>query len=262
MGIWQHINTLPLYISYFFNKVDEHSLHPPFVYNFYTKVIRGDLAELEDQAVESWRKKLLDDATIADGNDMGAGSRQLNANAYRISAIAKKGISSSKECIRYRKICDLLATNSVLELGTSVGIATAYLARSALVKEIFTIEGNTTLAQYATRLWKDLDCQTIKLMQGDIDHILKETISEMKEVDLAIIDANHQQAAVLSYYHTIQPYMTDKGCMIIDDIRWSRDMYRGWKKLLQIHDISCSIELMDQGILFFDASIPRQHYVL
>ena len=50
--------------------------------------------------------------------------------------------------------------------------------------------------------------------------------------------------------------------MVIDDIRWSRNMYRGWKALQAQKSVGMSMEFMNQGLLFFSHSIQKQHYIL
>jgi hypothetical protein len=38
---------------------------------------------------------------------------------------------------------------------------------------------------------------------------------------------------------------------MIDDIRWSADMYDGWKELLRDSDVTCSLDYFTFGLLFF-----------
>jgi predicted O-methyltransferase YrrM len=209
------------------------------------------------------RKEYQQDAAIVQGDDFGAGSRVAGAVQNRsIASIARYGISSKRECRFLQSIVMLLKPKTCLELGTSLGISTAYLASAVPNGIVYTFEGNATLCQIARKNWQSLGIENIALFQGNIDLLLKSKLEELPPLDFVVIDANHTKEALWHYYDTVAQHMSEGAAIYIDDIRWSWRMYEGWKKIVRSDRMTLSIEFMNSGLLIFKSGIPRQHYVL
>ncbi|MCG8311017.1 MAG: class I SAM-dependent methyltransferase [Cytophagales bacterium] len=260
MRIIQQVNTIPLYIGYYLFQVDRHSIHAPFAFEFYTGLKRSLRQSHPIAEIEHFRNRYMRDDTLIEGIDYGAGSRIHKA--AKVSSIAKYGISSRKDCMFIKELAEMLKSQTCIELGTSLGIATAYLAKSRFVKSIHTFEGNERLVQNSKRLFSKLKLQNIHVVPGNIDEVLTARLEDMERVDLAIIDANHTKTALLNYYQRIKPKIGNESVLLIDDIRWSREMNRAWNELIRKPEVSLSMEFLNRGILFFKKSIEKQHYVL
>jgi predicted O-methyltransferase YrrM len=263
LQVLRKIKTVPLYLQYFLNVVDRHSLQSPFIFNFYDD-LRKSVSENKGIAqVESVRKELIKNRSAVGGTDLGAGSHiSKSTDSSTISDIAQNGISSKKECIFLFEIAKVINPKICVELGTSLGIATAYLCRAADSGEVITFEGNESLVKTAKELLKKLHCENIQIIQGNIDDRLPEFLVKAEKIDLAVIDANHTEKALISYFDMLKVKMVPGGMVVIDDIRWSNEMYRGWKKVHADRRVSLSIEFMHKGLLIFDSNIRKQHYVL
>ena len=48
----------------------------------------------------------------------------------------------------------------------------------------------------------------------------------------------------------------------MDDIHWSRGMYRAWKNIVGRPEIRLSIELFNMGIVFTGEKIQKDHFVV
>jgi hypothetical protein len=62
------------YIRHWLHVVDEHSIHSPFFFDFYEKVIRNKNKSESFEDIERVRKKLLESAMEIDVQDLGASS--------------------------------------------------------------------------------------------------------------------------------------------------------------------------------------------
>lgn len=263
MAIVQQLRTLPLYFNYFLNVTDRHSLQAPFIFEFYSKFIQGIKNNVCIDEIEAIRKAFLKDHSKIRGIDFGAGSRiTKSAGDKTVAMIAKHGISSQKDCIFLSELVKLIQPKTSIELGTSLGIATAYLSKSIRHGSICTFEGNDELVQKSSTLFRHLNCQNVQLVKGNIDEKLPSQLTQLDKVDFAIIDANHTYEALLLYFDLLKSKMSDSGVVVIDDIRWSVDMYRGWKKIISDDAVTNSIEFLNKGVLMFKKSIQRQHYIL
>jgi len=240
--------------------VDQHSIQAPFAFLFYSDLMRAIRNSNAIKEIEKARNRFLLDNSVIEGEDMGAGSRV--AKVSKISSIARHGISSKRDCIFLYELANICKSATCIELGTSLGIATAYLSMSEFVKTLYTFEGNKILAEKASQLLSSLHTQKAQIIHGNINKELPVLLDSLDQIDLAIIDANHTGKVLLNYYELIIPKMNSNGIMVIDDIRWSDGMYRGWKKLTGEQDVSLSIEFLNKGLLFFKKGIQKQHYVL
>lgn len=263
MAIVQQLRTLPLYFNYFLNVTDQHSLQAPFIFEFYTNLIQGINNNKGIEEIEIVRKAFLKDHSKIRGIDFGAGSRvTVSGRDKTVSMIAKHGISSKKDCIFLSELVKLIQPTTSIELGTSLGIATAYLANPIKYGCIYTFEGNDALVKKSTDVFHRLNCENVHLIKGDIDDMLPCQLTQLDKVDFAIIDANHTYNALLRYFNLIKAKMGDSGVMVIDDIRWSVEMYSGWKKLILDEAVTTSIEFLNKGVLMFKKRIQKQHYIL
>jgi len=258
----QQIKTVPLYIAYFLKVVDRHSLQAPFIFQFYTDLVEGIKNQHKDPEIEKIRKAMLADKTRIIGIDYGAGSNYVSDTSRRISKIAKKGISSPKSCRLISCLARYQRPQTIIELGTSLGISTAYLSRATPKGKIFTFEGNTDLCDCAKLNWNILSCDNIELVAGDIDQTLAKILDKVPRVDFAIIDANHTKSALLDYYGMIKQRISTEGLIFIDDIRWSVEMYEGWLEITKDPAVKLSIEFLQNGLLFFKKGLSKQHYIL
>ena len=80
------------YIKYLLKAKDEHSLHSPFVFEFYTKVLKDKKHYVEYDAIEALRKQLLSDKRIVNITDFGAGAKTNKSIERTVEDIAKKSL--------------------------------------------------------------------------------------------------------------------------------------------------------------------------
>lgn len=263
MSIVQLLRTIPLYIDYYLEVADQHSLQAPFIFEFYSSLIKGIENNAGIAEIEAIRKSLLKDMSKVSGNDLGAGSRLAKSSRNKtIAAIARHGISSKKECIFLSELAKSFQPQTCIELGTSLGIATSYLARSIKNGCIYTFEGNDELLQNANKVFSQLNIENVQIINGNIDKTLPIQLEQLDIVDLAVIDANHTCEALLGYFNLLKVKMNSAGIIIIDDIRWSVEMYCAWKKLILDETVTLSIEFLNNGVLFFEKGLQKQHYIL
>lgn len=263
MRIFQRLSVIPLYITYFFKVVDQHSLQAPGIYNFYT-LFKADLrSQKPAEEIEAIRNELKHSGILVNGVDMGAGSRVVDfAGNKTVKSIARYGISSRQDCLMLTQLAVMTNRMVCLELGTSLGISTAYLSRAMPEGVIYSFEGNTGLCDIALDLWRRLHCTNIKLIRGDIGKQLLPALKSMGKIDFTLIDANHKRKALLSYFEQIYPFLSSGAMVMIDDIRWSLEMYKAWKELVQDDRIPLTVEFLSFGLLIFREGISKQHYIL
>lgn len=143
------------------------------------------------------------------------------------------------------EIIHKIAPQRILELGTHVGFGTAYLAMAAPHAEIHTIEASPALVRRASQHFRLLGIRPT-LHIGTFEHILPRLTGTW---DVIYIDGDHRGRALLRYGLWLAPRLTTRGILICDDIFWSRDMYKGWRRL--VHRLGMrAYEIGPLGILY------------
>ena len=247
------------FILYWLKQEDEHSLHSPFLFDFYTKVVRHKGSENEQ--IELLRKKLLTDKTEVALHDFGAGSRVSGSVNRSISSIAKYSSTPAKFSLLLQRIIAYFDFKEVIELGTSLGLNTLYLSQNPKVK-VSTFEGDERLSQLAKTHFHSFRRNNIDLVTGNIDQTLEKVLNQVLSVDLAYMDANHRYSPTLDYFELLSGKTHDHSIVIIDDIHWSKGMWKAWNELKSRPEVTLSLDLFEAGLLFFNPKFDGASYTL
>ena len=153
-------------------------------------------------------------------------------------------------------------SKNVIELGTSFGINTMYMAANTTVK-VTTFEGCKNTAAIARNNFRTLGYANIDLVEGNIDSTLPLFKSNVtKKIDLALIDANHRLEPTINYFNQLLPICNEHCIIVIDDIYWSTEMTEAWKQLQNHPQVSVSVDLYELGLLFIQPILGKSHYKL
>jgi len=250
---------LKTYFNYWLDAVDEHSLHSPFLFDLYTKVIKIEAEGIP--AIEKLRSSLLKTQREISVVDLGAGSKHLSNEKRSLSDIADTSLSDLRFSSLYLRLIQHIDAKNIIELGTSLGINTLYLAQKKNAK-VFTFEGSESIAEVAKDTFEFASAKNIELIEGNIDSTLYSSLSRMPKADFVFMDANHQYAPTLKYFEWLLSKIHHKSILVLDDIHGSEGMEKAWKEIRNHELVYTSIDLYRCGIIFFDPSLNKQHVVL
>jgi hypothetical protein len=119
------------YLSYWLNASNKngHGVHSPFVFDFIIHVLNDCKNEPCFEAIESVRTSLKSNHDFIEVEDFGAGSSVIKSNQRKISRIANSSLKSKKFAQVLHRMVKYFRPKNILELGTSFGITSAYLAK-------------------------------------------------------------------------------------------------------------------------------------
>jgi len=250
------------YIKYRLKAKDEHSLHSPFVYEFYTKVINDKLYFAEFDEIENLRNQLLSDNRIINITDFGAGAK-TNKNIRRtVEDISRKSLKKPSLAQLFFRIIKNYQYKNIFDLGTSLGLTTAYLGKADQNLKVYSFEGCDETAKVAHENFGKLALKNIEIIVGNIDETLPEKLQNSTQLDFVFFDANHRYEPTIRYFSQCLAKAHDGSCFIFDDIYWSKEMKQAWQTIQRHESVSISIDLFWIGIVFFRKKQPKQHFVL
>ena len=236
-----------------------HGIHSPMAYDLVSRVFRNKMRPDIVLRIEMIRKRLLKDHTKIRINDLGAGKTR-RSKQRKVSEIARYSAINKK----YGKLLFNLASEfgktSILELGTSFGISSMYMAASSPDSTVYTIEGCSECSAVAAENFREAGLTNIIQLTGSFDTILPEVIKKRIKPGLIFIDGNHRKEPTLKYFSDLIESIDGEIVLVIDDIHYSKEMSEAWETIKYSDNVSATIDIYRMGIVFIRSNITRNHY--
>jgi predicted O-methyltransferase YrrM len=253
------------YLRYYFTASNGkgHGTHSPLVFDFITKVLSDKKQYPCYDTIEKKRKQLKQDNGIIEVEDFGAGSGIIKSNKRVVKDIANSSLKPPKFAQLLYRIVQYYQPKNILELGTSFGITTAYLASANTAAKVYTCEGAKEIAAIAQNNFSKLNLQNITLIPGDFAATLPPLFSTLKTIDVAFVDGNHRKEPTLQYFQQLLAHSTGTTILVFDDIHWSREMEAAWSAIQDHPAVTVTIDLFFIGIVYLISNVKvKQHFVL
>ncbi len=209
--------------------------------------------------IEKTRGRLLSNHATVSVKDLGAPSPHFKNEKREVARVAATSLNEEDQCTLFYQIANYIEAKRMVELGTSMGITSLYLAK---VEEssVTTFEGNTAMANIALTNFEYFEQKNIEVIEGNIDHTLPDFLQDPAKIDFALMDANHRYEPTIRYFNMLARRMADNGVLVIDDIYHSEEMAHAWNELKKHDLVYGSVDLFCCGILFFDLALNKQHF--
>ncbi|UOR05921.1 class I SAM-dependent methyltransferase [Hymenobacter aerilatus] len=251
------------YLRFLTRSGNAHGLHSPFVFGLYNDVIQHTGAYQAFAAIEERRQYLLDSDTSITVTDFGAGSHTGAGRQRRLRDVARTAAKPPALAQLLFRLVNWRQPRTVLELGTSLGLTTAYLAAADSRARVVTFEGCPETARVAHETFAAMQLSNVELVLGNLDSTLVPTLRRLQApIDVAFFDGNHRYEPTLRYFEQCLAHRTDDSLFVLDDIHWSAEMERAWAAVQQHPAVSLTIDLFYVGLVFFRPNQPKQHFTL
>jgi len=149
-----------------------------------------------------------------------------------------------------------------LELGTNVGISSAYQA-AALAHSgsgrLVTLESSPYRQRIAREMHTRLGLLNVHYRMGLFTETLAPVLAEFDPVDYAFIDGDHQYQPTLDYFDAIWSHSAEGAVFVFDDIRWSEGMTRAWQEIRRDPRLTVVADLNSMGVCVGTRHPPAPH---
>jgi predicted O-methyltransferase YrrM len=236
-------------------------IHSPFVFHIVSRVLsRKDDENLKQ--INEWRKGLNQNTTIIETSDTGAGSTIHKSRRRSVRQIAGRSSIQHKYGRILYKLAKEFKPATIIELGTGIGISTAYLAKGCPECRVFSVEGDKEKMNFAAKSLEQLEVKNVTLFNGVFKDLLTGLLADAVHPVLIFIDGDHSYNGTMAYFSEILKSKNPEILVIFDDIRWSKDMERAWYEIKLDPAVVISIDLFFMGIVFFREGITKQDFVV
>ena len=253
------------YLQYYFTaaNIQGHGVHSPFVYAFIKEVLNKKNTTIFPTSIEAYRTNLLANKDLVEVWDRGAGSRQTNNNKRTVSAIAKAALKPQKYSRLLGALVAYFKPTNVLEMGTSLGITTSYLAAAYPLGKVVTMEGAPNVAKHARANFAHLGIENVELIEGDFDMSLPVYLDSITNIGFAYVDGNHKYEPTMRYFNCLKAKSNEASVLVFDDIHWSAEMEKAWTEIKNDKSVTLTIDLFFIGLVFFrKAQKEKENFII
>ena len=252
------------YLKFLINSKNEHGVHSPFVFDLVSKCFYDKTKFPEYKVLKQYRNSLLANKNTIEVTDFGAGSRVFKSNIRQISKIAQTAGISPKRAELLFRIVNYFQPESILEIGTSLCIATSALSLGNTSSKIISLEGCPKTQEQAKVQFQvsNLETNNIEFVNTEFSSYLKNFQLPTSNFQLIYFDGNHSKKATLDYFELLLPTITNNSVWIFDDIHWSTEMEDAWETIKKHPKVKVTIDTFQWGIVFFRAEQVKEHFII
>lgn len=207
-----------------------------------------------------FHKKMLacsDKLTI---RDHGAGSRVTGADRRKVSSIARHSSVSRKYGELLYRLSAWYTPKTILELGTGIGISTAYLGAGYPETDFYSVEGSKEKTDFVKMQFQGSALGEVNFIYSKFEDCLGAVLPKVVSPALVFIDGDHRYEPTVNTVQQILNFQLEELIIILDDIHWSNEMEGAWNMLCQDARIDISVNLFFMGFLICRPGIEKQHF--
>ena len=254
-------------------------VHSPYLFEWVRMVMMDKNSFYIWGEIERCREKMLRDERELEFVDYGSGKlKGENGERRRVCDIARRSLAKRKYAQMLSRLVNWLGAShrlengsgtayslefrglTIVELGTSLGVTTAYMAAMDSRNRVVTFEGCEAVANIAKENWKALNINNIECRIGKID--VEQLAQDIEHLDVAFIDANHTYEGTCKYFDVLAEKVREKSVIVVDDIHYSEEMEKAWKAICADERVTSTIDLYQMGLVFFDKHYWKRHYTM
>ena len=126
------------YLNFLLKGVSKYNIHSPLIHDLVENVLDKRKKFYSFIGIEHLRALLLKDASSVFLHDLGKGSTTIRGSKIKVKTLTKVQSRPEKAQILF-KLVNFYNSNNILEIGTSLGLTTAYLSNANKNSSVTTI---------------------------------------------------------------------------------------------------------------------------
>jgi len=236
------------------------NIHSPFLFDLITLVFNDSSDKVSYRKLDLIRKELLQSNKVITVKDFGSGSKKFSSNIRKVSEIAKYSSVQKKYGKLLFNLTSYYKPKTVLELGTSLGISTSYLALGNPEARVVSIEGCSETAKIAQETLALAGANNVMIVNGPFEEILPLSFFDLRTLGFMFFDGNHTKEATLNYFEQCLHYISNDTIFVFDDIHWSESMEEAWEMIKKNNKVTLTVDILQFGIVFFHKELSKQDF--
>jgi predicted O-methyltransferase YrrM len=161
-------------------------------------------------------------------------------------------------CLLLYLLVQRLRPSMCLELGSNLGISTAYLLAPLQLNKnarLISLEGSKSKAELAIANLSDLGFEQFEVVVGRFQDTLDEVLLKVKNISFAFIDGHHDENATIGYFRRIKQVAARGAVIVFDDIAWSSGMRNAWARICEDVDAALAVDFGSMGLIVIEKNV-------
>ena len=252
------------YLRFLSRSSNRYGVHSPFIYSLIDEVLRSREKVPGSKDILRLRRRMLADSGIIMKTDYGTAAGVQNCCHYPVSVkrMARRSLASLRRARQLYHLALYMKAENIIELGTSLGITSAFLASAVPSGKLITIEGCPETAALAEKNLSQLGKENAMVLTGRFEEMLPVALDRIAKPDMVYIDGNHRREATMEYFNRVARRAHNDTVVVIDDIHASDGMEKAWQFIREHPSVTVTIDLYQVGMVFFRKELATQHFVL
>lgn len=252
------IHKIRQFLRFYWRAVTKYQLHSPVVFDLAQALLYDRRWYYAFNDIEAIRQRMLQSDVVLHFTDFGAGQA---SGSVPLRRVARRSASSSQQGQRLFRLANWAQPRALLELGTSIGIGTMYLASGVRDARFITLEGAVDCAAVAQSNLALLGLPHVEVRSGEFDTTLTSALADVSPVDLVYLDGNHRRAATLAYFEQCLASAHTNAIFVFDDVYWSEEMTVAWTEIQNHPQVTTTVDFFDLSLAFINPDFrEKQHF--
>lgn len=254
------------FLRFYWAAVTKYQLHSPFVFDLAMAVLEDTRWFYAFNDVELLREAALSSDLALNVTDYGTGGFSgKNGSSPTVSTvplrqIARHSASSVGQGQALFRLADWAKPRTVLELGTSLGFGTLYLASAARNAQIVSLEGCAECAAAARSHFEMLKTHQVEVLEGPFEATLPRALDKLQSLDFVFLDGNHRCDPTLAYFEQCLAFSHEKTVFVFDDAHNTPDMEAAWQRIRQHPRVTMTVDFFDLSLAFINPDFREKQY--
>jgi predicted O-methyltransferase YrrM len=252
------------FFPFYRRAVTQYQVYSPFVFELVRAVLEDHRRYYAFYDVEALRGNMLKSDLAITMTDYGSGGVKGQVKRRSLRSIAQQSGSSARQGRMLFRLARHFQPKTLLELGTSAGLSTLYLAAATQGARFTSLEGSVELAQVAKTHLEYLQLsEGVSIRTGPFEQSLEPVLKDLQSLDFVYFDGNHRLAPTLEYVEKCLKYAHDRSVFVFDDTHWSAEMEAAWAQIKQHPRVTLSVDFFTLSLVFFNPDFKeKQHYCI
>jgi predicted O-methyltransferase YrrM len=150
----------------------------------------------------------------------------------------------------------------IIEIGTSRGYGSMYLASGAPDSKIFSMEEKTEISLLTPGKNAQKQVENIEVLSGDYCNSIEKIIGNTGGLGMVHIADSLDSDKIVTILKLISANITKNTIISVTDIHLSARNESSWNRLRDHPSVSLSIDLLGMGLLFFRPGMRKEDWVI
>ena len=180
-----------------------------------------------------------------------------------IAYLENKAVVKRKYGELLYRLAKYFNAKNIVEIGTSIGISSAYISASNPDARIISLDNLSALTDLVIQNHALLKIRNVELKQGEFSGILNSSFQQLGFLDIIFFNRCFHESETLQHFYQCLNYITENSIFIFNNIYQDREANEMWIKIQQHPQISLTIDVFQFGICFFrKGKLAKENFVL